>query len=426
MGNLDRYKPYLQMLIVKGSSLVALFLLQVLLARTLGLKAFGEYSYIISLITIASLFCIWGGERFLIKQVAIFNNRKQWNHYSKLTKNFFSIVLVNSFFVSLLIIGYLYFAPNSHYSPLELTIIALLLYVVSISRISASISKGLGFVTYSELIFTLGRPVFIIVILLMSALFFSINIATILGITLLSYLLIHIIMWRKNSALTKSKVTSKRSPHILSYYKKAFPFLIIGLGFPLMVNLDIIVLGFFEKPESIAIYVASSKIIGIVLIGLTSANLLIAPKLPVLYKDNKMNEFIALIRRNNIFIFVVTLVPVLILGFYGRDILRVFGEEYTKGHDVLLILLLSQSFNVIFGPVNLVAVMTGYQKISSYMVIIVCFLEFLLCIILIPKYGILGAAYSNLIAYFTINFALAILIKVKLGVNVTLTNLIFK
>ena len=69
------------------------------------------------------------------------------------------------------------------------------------------------------------------------------------------------------------------------------------------------------EDQDVARYAACARVINLAIVGLVSVNLLIAPKLPVLYQQGKHAEMQALLRRNNVVVALVSLLPALALLF---------------------------------------------------------------------------------------------------------------
>ena len=89
-------------------------------------------------------------------------------------------------------------------------------------------------------------------------------------------------------------------------------------------------------------------------------------------------------------------VPILIiLGFFSEPILFLFGDNYIAAKNALLILLVGQLFNSVSGPAAIYLNMTGRQRVLNVILAFGLILNILLNIILIPMYGIEGAAFAT-------------------------------
>jgi O-antigen/teichoic acid export membrane protein len=81
--------------------------------------------------------------------------------------------------------------------------------------------------------------------------------------------------------------------------------------------------------------------------------------------------------------------PALILG--------VFGEEFRAADGALRILLLGQLVNVVTGPIGSILIMTGRERWSLAYSLVATVVAGVLSILLIPRFGIVGAAWASAI-----------------------------
>jgi len=414
---------YALMLAVKICSAVLLFASHLLPARFMEISEYGLYAYVVSLVTVLSYVVIWGGDKFILKQVSLRGSKSNEVDLSNLIFGVYFVIVVNVFAVAGGLIFFLRNYFEGKYSGATEILILLTLFAVSLSIISASITKGLDKVIASEVVFNVLRPLFFIVAVLACFLLFNeISVQSMLGVLLFSYFMSLLGSSRLNLKELGVNVVFKL--HTVSYfYKKSFPFFLVGVGSPLLANIDLLQLGVESSVENVAIYSIAGKVVSLILLGLVSANLLIVPKLSPLFHDNNLKKMRGIIRENNIFVALLTIPAVLIITIFSKDMLLFFGSGYLPAADVLNVLLIGQVVNVFCGPVLLTAILAGEQKKAAYIVLVLCLIEWLLCILFIPMYGVMGAAYASVIARILMNVALAIVVYRYIGVNVTMLNI---
>jgi O-antigen/teichoic acid export membrane protein len=121
--------------------------------------------------------------------------------------------------------------------------------------------------------------------------------------------------------------------------------------------------------------------------------------------------------------FVLMLFPALIFAFWGGSIIElVYGEEYKSGYVALVILLAGQVVNAGSGPVALLLNMTGYERYTLRGVGVSTILNVVLNVILIPKYGIAGAAVASALTLVGWNLILVYFVARELGINSSVIN----
>src|SRR5699024_8610213 len=95
------------------------------------------------------------------------------------------------------------------------------------------------------------------------------------------------------------------------------------------------------------------------------------------------------------FLFVFSLISTFLLLVFSEFILSVFGAEFVQGQSALILRTLGQFVNIAVGGVWYMLSMTGKPKFQMYANSFALLLNILINFILIPKYGISGAAFAS-------------------------------
>jgi O-antigen/teichoic acid export membrane protein len=86
------------------------------------------------------------------------------------------------------------------------------------------------------------------------------------------------------------------------------------------------------------------------------------------------------------------------LALLPSFLLELFDPEYVRGANVLLVLVLGQSVYVLTGPTNSLLAMGGYARVNLVNNLVAVGLNATLTFLLIPRFGLLGAAVGTVIA----------------------------
>ncbi|MGZ5441413.1 MAG: hypothetical protein ACXW5U_03935 [Thermoanaerobaculia bacterium] len=89
------------------------------------------------------------------------------------------------------------------------------------------------------------------------------------------------------------------------------------------------------------------------------------------------------------------------------DLTLLFGAEFEAGTVPLMILCCSQLVNVLFGSVAVILNMTGNEGMTARGVGIAAVTNIVLNLLLMPTYGVVGAACASLVSMITWNMVLA-------------------
>jgi len=181
---------------------------------------------------------------------------------------------------------------------------------------------------------------------------------------------------------------------------------------------DILMLGVFLDAKNIGLYKVAAQVAIFAGVGYTALNFIAAQKIALLKERGNREElqrYVTLLSR----LAVLTVIPVpILLYLFGQQLIPfVFGAEFSAALTPMLILAVLQLISACFGMCNMMLVMHGYEKFIIRHTAICLIANIVLCSILIPAYGIIGAACSNLIATTFWNFLLWFTVYRKIKID---------
>ncbi|MEL6987762.1 MAG: flippase, partial [Bacteroidota bacterium] len=174
-----------------------------------------------------------------------------------------------------------------------------------------------------------------------------------------------------------------------------FPMLLTTATSLLITSIDILMLGYFKGTFEVGIYdiaIKFSLLAGVALLGI---NAIATPKFSEFYSTNNFDGLKRMVRWSSKFIFWSTTPVLVILLLFPELILSIYGEEFPKAATALVILTVGQFISSISGSVGNILKMTDNHKVFQNIMIVATLLNIVLNIILIPLYGINGAAIAT-------------------------------
>jgi O-antigen/teichoic acid export membrane protein len=191
--------------------------------------------------------------------------------------------------------------------------------------------------------------------------------------------------WRENGAVANRR-------ELLGF--SAPLFLMDSLNF-ILTRVDVIMLGIFLMSQQVGIYYAATRVAMLQLIPLASVNSIFAP---MIAEYHGRGDLVSL-RRN----FKVATRWILSLAFplclfvilFPVPLLRLFGPEFIIGSTALVILAVGQLVDAATGPVDYIIMMTGHPKLNLSNSLCLALLNVILNLLLIPRFGIVGAAVAT-------------------------------
>jgi O-antigen/teichoic acid export membrane protein len=222
------------------------------------------------------------------------------------------------------------------------------------------------------------------------------------------------VFWIKkvnNPQLNLKRYSAKQLMHY------SFPMLATSSFIFIMGWTDTLMLAYYNDKADVGIYNVVIRIARIAIIAITSVNLVLAPKISELYSNSEFGKMKQLIAKSTKLIFIVTLPLVIIIILANKLVLSIFGDEFISGGVALIVVMLSQLFNAISGSSGQVMNMTGNHKMLRNFTIYSAILNIALNLLLIPSYGILGAAIATASSIIVLNLSSAVFVKRILGIK---------
>lgn len=199
---------------------------------------------------------------------------------------------------------------------------------------------------------------------------------------------------------------------------------ILGLSFPMLITasatltisyMDFLMLGYYVPEAQIGYYTISTKLAQATVFILASVNAVSAPKFSELFHADKKEELRLLVVRTTRIILLLSLPVTVFLIVFGNQVLQVFGAEFVNGYIALVFLALAKIVSAACGSVGYLLNMTNHQKVYRNITLVSCCLNIILNIILIPDWGINGAAFATMISIMFNNLVALVYIKLKFG-----------
>jgi O-antigen/teichoic acid export membrane protein len=153
---------------------------------------------------------------------------------------------------------------------------------------------------------------------------------------------------------------------------------------------------------------------------LFAMNVVLAPLISKLFAENNVQELQRVIRNSLRIGFLVSLPLIICFLFFPGFFLSFFGDEFGSGKFALIMLTISQVVNFATGSVGYLLTMTGHQRTAIQLLVLCALLTTLLSVLLIPDYGINGAAVAAATNNIVLNVLMAIAVYKKIGINSTL------
>ena len=408
---------------VAGAGLA--FLSQVLFARILGAAEYGIYIYVLTWINLLSIAVTLGLNTSLLRFVPAYIARLEWGLLRGLLRRATLAVLVASILVGVATSCAVWvFSDRIDKSHVNVFFIALLLLpLIGLTQLRSATMRGLKLIAKALAPENLVRPV-LLMLLAGSAYWLMENDLTALDLMVLNVvgamLAFALGSYWLYGALPLQIKSAQEIYANGDWIKVSLPMFVMAAMVYVLNHADILMLGAMVGAEQAGIYAVASRIAALVTFGLMAANMIVAPMISQYYSVGNYASLQRMITLSARGVFVFSLTVSIVLWLSGPVLLELFGSEFSVGYDVVTILLVGQIVNSLAGSVGFIMLMTKHQKEAAWIVSISAIMNITLNYLLIPQFGLEGAAIATALTMIVRNVFMAVYVLKMLKINPTI------
>ncbi len=272
---------------------------------------------------------------------------------------------------------------------------ALAIPLLALSEVLAVITRGFGHAGYYVVARSLAPPVVFFALLLL---------ITTLSADALWIPVAFCAAYLVATAIGAFAVRRVAGPSLFAV-KPAYPFrALYTYSLPILVNnllylvigwTDILMLGVLNSGEQVGIYRACMQIVMPFDMIVLAFNAAVGHLYPVLAKNRQHAELAALVAKITRWMSMLALTGLLMIALNRHDLLLLMGPEFAGGADALVVLALGHAALCCIGSAGFLLVLSGHQKTETFNALAAAVLNIALNVLLIPRYGIVGAAAST-------------------------------
>jgi O-antigen/teichoic acid export membrane protein len=418
--NINVAKSFSASSLLKVCNMLLVLLSGILLARLLGPKDYGSYSFIFSIIVLLGIPIYGGLPTLIVREVASYTERSSWKYFKGLLKVSVGFSLIYCIIIYILSVAVIFFLLKDISFPIEIFLLAfILLPIESLSNIRAATLRGLKKFVLGDSPEQLIRPLFFACVLTFfyfNSLNLNLKTAVLINIFgAMVALFVGFFFVRKNLpfGFVKSTTSYEKKEWFLSFIPFALHSGLIIAGN----EIATVFLGVFSTPEDVAIFKIAYQGAVLIAFGITALDTVLGPYIIKLYKDEKLKELQKLLTLSARIVFFMTLPLFVSYIVWGKHIiLFLFGEDYIEAYNALVILSLGRLFHVASGSVGLVLQMLNYEVETARSAALAIVVNIFLCLFLIPFFGVEGAAIASSMSIVIWNLYLMIRLHFRLKI----------
>jgi O-antigen/teichoic acid export membrane protein len=170
---------------------------------------------------------------------------------------------------------------------------------------------------------------------------------------------------------------------------------ITGLAQIAVQRADIVLIAVFRSPTEAAIYTAATRFVVLGQFGNLAIQQVVQPRFTALLAEGRTRSLSDVFRVSTAWSMAVSWPLYVVVGSLPLVYLGLFGSDYrATGVPVVVVMMFAMMLSAASGPSDTLLLMSGYSKTSMVNALVVVAIDIGLCLLLVPRMGILGAAVA--------------------------------
>ncbi len=425
--------------IAKGSGIIFIgiilskiltYIYRVIVAR-IGVEEYGLFSIGLAVISFLAIITSLGLGEGVVRYVSYYIGKNEETKARSVIKSSLLITGTASFIIATFLIIFSGWISTNIFHDSSLTIIlavfAIALPLDVIKKIILSAIRAFQKIEYDlysrNIIENIAK---ILLTLLLIYLGFGILGVVIGYVAAFAISLVVSIYFLRTKVFSLEGTTTKIRYKDLMYY--SLPLLFAGVMLFVMGWIDTLMISYFKTSVDVGLYNAALPLAQLLYLFPYALSFLFLPTLSTLYAQNKKEIVKPLYHTLTKWIFLVNLALLAGIVLFSKQIINtIFGKEYLTqtiimGKEILPVplSLIILSLGLFFGYFMMLGsnffLVAKQTKIILFNTSVIAVLNLILNMVLIPAYGILGAAISTSFSFFIMGLLLLVEIRAKLKI----------
>jgi O-antigen/teichoic acid export membrane protein len=223
-----------------------------------------------------------------------------------------------------------------------------------------------------------------------------------------------------NHRLDKRIGPGPKAYRIKFWMATALPILMAEGFYLMLTNVDVLILKQFRPPDEVAVYYAAAKTLALVTFIHFAISATSAHRFSSFHATGDHAALAAFLRQAVRWTFWPSLLATIVLLAMGKPLLYLFGSEFTDGHVLMFILAIGLLARSAIGPIERMLNVLGRQRASATSCASAFAVNVVLCFVLIPHFGAVGAAIAIAAALVVETVMLYMMAKRHLGFPISI------
>ena len=408
--------------LVRVANAILMLLSQVLLARWMGTHEFGIFIYVWTWVLMIGALSDMGlssaAKRFVPEYT-------EFKAYDKL-RGFLVGSCWLAFAIATVIAGagalgvYLLGSRLDHYLIIPLYLACVMIPVYGLVQVASGIASAYDWAGLAFWPFYIIRTSLVIAMMGIAwAMGLPTDANTALYISIISIYGITIGQLVVLNRRLKTKVApGPKQYEVKTWLGTALPIFVVEGFYLLLTYVDILALQHFGTPDDVATYYAGARLLSIVAFVYFAISGAVTHRFTEYHVSGDKDRLASFFAETIRWTFWPSLAMCAGILIFGKPLLYLFGREYEAAYPVMFILAVGLLARAAVGPAERLLSMLGERKPCALIYAAAFVVNLVLCIALIPRFGIEGAGASTSAALIYESIMLFIVARRRLGLHV--------
>ena len=384
---------------IRCTSAFLLYVSQIAMARWMGAADYGVYVFLWTCVLVGGALAHMGLGLGIIRLIPLHRVAHAYDELRGLVRSARAFALASASVLAIIAAALLW-AFQSHVSSAYLIPALLMLACLpgyALTDVQDGIGRGHGWMAAALLPPYVLRPLLLLMAMAIAHLLhFPMIATTAIAAAIIATWLTGIVqaLW------IDREMRASYGPGGYRYLPKAWvqacwPLFAASLSEIVIQNADVIVLSHTVAPADVAVYFAAGKTMSLILFVHYAVGSAMAQRFATYKANGDLTGLSLCIREAVTWTFWPSLATAVAILALGRPLLALFGPQFEAGYPVMAILVAGLLTRAAMGPAEILLNMMGEQRAAAFVVTTAAVLSVGLNVILVPLYGLTGAATAT-------------------------------
>ena len=418
----DLFRAAAGTLTLRVVSLGLVFACHLLLTRTLGGRGYGLYAYALAWLNVMLVPATLGADRLVVRQVAVYRATADWPSWRGFLEWAGRSVLRTALALALLGAAATWVVAGRDGTPGVFWTAMLLLPVLALMRLAQYTLQGMQMPVLGQLAEGILHPL-VLIALLIALRAVSPGLSATGAMALNAAAACAALAWAVallRRAVPRPVREATPSQPLDAWSRSVLPLVAVSGLYAATAQIPVLMLGALDGAEAAGVLSVAKRLADLVLVPTLAAGAVLAPTLAGLWAVRDRSAFQRTLTTFTRGVAGVAVPLAVVLVLFRRPLLEAFGAPFGAGAGALALLCVGQVVSVLVGSVNLALVVADHERVAALAAAAHALLTAGLCALLIPRWGIEGAAAGAAASLIAWNLLLASHVRRLLGIRPTI------